>query len=239
MDVVSRDLRDAVGVGGARASSEEMRLALTRFASDSSIRHMPSRRLICITAGIWNMRSSRMRFATAGFTCRISAASTRPVPSTDGTSCWQTMVRSTLASTVRACSRCWIGNWSRMRWIVRSALLVCSVASTRWPVSAAVSAIEAVSRSRISPTTMTSGSSRSAARSAVEKSRVCAPTSRCEISARFDSKRTSIGSSIVTTWTARVALIVCSSAESVVDLPEPTAPVISTRPCSRRHTDCN
>ena len=44
---------------------------------------------------------------------------------------------------------------------------VCSVPKTRWPVSAAVSAIAIVSRSRISPTRITSGSWRSAARSAL------------------------------------------------------------------------
>ncbi len=41
---------------------------------------------------------------------------------------------------------------------------VCRVAKTRWPVSAAVSAVEIVSRSRISPTRITSGSWRRAAR---------------------------------------------------------------------------
>ena len=41
---------------------------------------------------------------------------------------------------------------------------MCRVAKTRWPVSAAVSAVEIVSRSRISPTRITSGSWRSAAR---------------------------------------------------------------------------
>ena len=40
------------------------------------------------------------------------------------------------------------------------ASLVCSVESTRWPVSAASMAIWAVSRSRISPTMMMSGSAR-------------------------------------------------------------------------------
>ena len=39
-----------------------------------------------------------------------------------------------------------------------AALLVCSVVSSRWPVSAACTAMSAVSRSRISPTMMTSGS---------------------------------------------------------------------------------
>ena len=55
---------------------------------------------------------------------------------------------------------------------------VCSVAKTRWPVSAAVSAVEIVSRSRISPTRITSGSSRRAARRPSAKSVASAPTSR-------------------------------------------------------------
>ena len=45
-----------------------------------------------------------------------------------------------------------------MRVIADGASLVCSVDSTRWPVSAAWIAISAVSRSRISPTMMMSGS---------------------------------------------------------------------------------
>ena len=53
-----------------------------------------------------------------------------------------------------------------IRSIVPGALCVCSVASTRCPVSAAVSAVAIVSRSRISPTRITSGSWRSAARRA-------------------------------------------------------------------------
>jgi hypothetical protein len=47
---------------------------------------------------------------------------------------------------------------SSMRVIAAGASLVCSVESTRWPVSAAWIAISAVSRSRISPTMMMSGS---------------------------------------------------------------------------------
>ena len=53
-----------------------------------------------------------------------------------------------------------------MRSIVCAVSWVCRVANTRWPVSAAVSAVEIVSRSRISPTRITSGSWRSAAFSA-------------------------------------------------------------------------
>src|SRR5437870_2993837 len=53
-----------------------------------------------------------------------------------------------------------------MRSMVLGALEVCSVPKTRCPVSAAVSASEMVSRSRISPIRITSGSSRSALHSA-------------------------------------------------------------------------
>ena len=53
------------------------------------------------------------------------------------------------------------------RVIADGASLVCSVESTRWPVSAASIAICAVSRSRISPTMITSGSARTIARSPV------------------------------------------------------------------------
>ena len=47
--------------------------------------------------------------------------------------------------------------------------LVCRVASTRWPVSDACTAICAVSRSRISPIMITSGSWRRIERSALAK----------------------------------------------------------------------
>ena len=54
---------------------------------------------------------------------------------------------------------------------VVGASLVCSVDSTRWPVCAALIAMSAVSRSRISPTMMMSGSCRRNARSAAAKVR--------------------------------------------------------------------
>src|SRR6188472_3227960 len=65
-----------------------------------------------------------------------------------------------------------------MRLIVSVASAVCSVESTRWPVSAAVSAVSIVSRSRISPTRMTSGSWRRAAFSAIAKLTASPPISR-------------------------------------------------------------
>ena len=55
------------------------------------------------------------------------------------------------------------------RLIVLGASLVCSVESTRWPVSAALTAISAVSKSRISPTRMMFGSCRRNERSAAAK----------------------------------------------------------------------
>ena len=52
---------------------------------------------------------------------------------------------------------------------VVGASLVCSVESTRWPVCAALIAMSAVSRSRISPTITMSGSWRRNERSAAAK----------------------------------------------------------------------
>ena len=79
------------------------------------------------------------------------------------------------------------------------ASLVCSVESTRWPVSDACTAICAVSPSRISPTRTTSGSCRRIDRSAVAKvspafSLICTWT-MCLPS------RYSTGSSMVTMFT--------------------------------------
>ena len=54
-----------------------------------------------------------------------------------------------------------------IRSTVDAAVVVWSVPKTRWPVSAAVSAVPIVSMSRISPTRITSGSWRSAALSAI------------------------------------------------------------------------
>jgi hypothetical protein len=79
------------------------------------------------------------------------------------------------------------------------ASLVCSVESTRWPVSDACTAICAVSWSRISPTSTTSGSCRRIERSADAKVRpafsfVCTCT-------MFSPSRYSTGSSTVTMFT--------------------------------------
>ena len=74
-------------------------------------------------------------------------------------------------SCVRICS-CWfVGKTSMMRLTVPWAPVVCSVPKTMWPVSAAVMAASIVSRSRISPTRITSGSCRKARRMASAKRR--------------------------------------------------------------------
>ena len=121
-----------------------------------------------------------------------------------------------------------------MRLMVSVASRVWSVDITRWPVSAAVSAVSMVSRSRISPTRMTSGSWRRALFSACPKLMVSTPTSRWFTIERLSRMRNSIGSSIVMMWQVSVALMWSIIAASVVDLPEPVVPVTRMRPrCSR------
>ena len=85
-----------------------------------------------------------------------------------------------------------------MRLIESVALIVCSVENTRWPVSAAASAVRTVSESRISPTRMTSGSWRRTRFIAAWKSAVSVPTSRWFTIDDLSACSTSIGSSIVT-----------------------------------------
>ncbi len=117
-----------------------------------------------------------------------------------------------------------------IRSIVDGADCVCSVAKTRCPVSAAVSAVAIVSRSRISPTRITSGSCRSAARSASANVFASGPISRWFTIERLCRCTNSIGSSIVRMWTSRLRLISSTIAASVVDLPEPVGPVTTTSP---------
>ena len=90
--------------------------------------------------------------------------------------------------------------------MVLAALEVCSVPKTRWPVSAAVMARRMVSKSRISPTKMQSGSSRRAERNAAEKVLVIGPTSRWLTRHFFDWWTNSIGSSTVRMWPCSLLL---------------------------------
>ena len=113
------------------------------------------------------------------------------------------------------------------RFTALAASLVCSVASTRWPVSDAWIAICAVSKSRISPIMITSGSCRRIARRALAKVRsILAFTCVCPT----PGNSYSIGSS-----TVMMLLCAASSwlraAYSVVVLPEPVGPVTRMMPC--------
>ena len=97
----------------------------------------------------------------------ISTAGTREPSFLRGRRRWLTTPSRTSESCMRT-SSCWCGGKNpRMRSTVCTALTVCRVARTRWPVSAAISAALTVSRSRISPTRMTSGVCRTTAFNAV------------------------------------------------------------------------
>ena len=95
-----------------------------------------------------------------------------------GTSRWATTAPSDEPSWTRIWSCRQAGNTSMMRSIAWEESLVCRVEKTRWPVSASVRASWMDSRSRISPTSRTSGSSRRAERRARSKEGLSVPTSR-------------------------------------------------------------
>ena len=108
---------------------------------------------------------------------------------------------------------------------------VCMVENTRWPVSAADSAICAVSRSRISPTRMTSGSCRRPCFRPALKDGTSRPTSRCvTIEPGHLGNWYSTGSSIVMMRQLPPRLSRVMIMASVVVLPEPATPVSRTRP---------
>ena len=122
------------------------------------------------------------------------------------------------------------GKEERMRSTAFAAEVELRVPRTMWPVSAAVRASETLSLSRSSPITMTSGSSRSAARSARAKDWVSLPTSRWLTRQFLNGCTNSTGSSMVRTWSWRVSLKRFTSAARVVDLPEPEGPQTITSP---------
>ena len=192
---------------------------------------MPDPPPVWIALGSWNVFASRIRPATLGVVRRISHAATRPRPSRRGRSVWE-MTAFSESAIICGSAPCWSGgNALMIRSTVEDAVVVCSVASTRWPVSAAVIASAIVSRSRISPTRMTSGSSRSDCRSARAKERECAGISRWLTSASLFAWTYSIGSSMVRMWHRSVSLIRSTRAASVVVLPQPAGPVTRMRPC--------
>src|ERR1022692_3263966 len=155
------------------------------------------------------------------------------MPSTAGTSCCATTASRASDICCRICPWCAAGNESRMRETDCAASLVCNVENTKWPVSAAVSTVAMVSGSRISPTRMTSGVCRRMLRSELTKSGVSCPTSICSTMELRFTCWYSTGSSMVTMWTRRCVLIRSIRAASVELLPQPVAPVTSTRPWRR------
>ena len=137
----------------------------------------------------------------AGVGISTSTARQRPRPSALGSSAWVMMPSRFMDSWVRTWS-CWCGGkTSMMRLMVWAAELVCRVANVRWPVSAMVMAAWMVSRSRISPISTTSGSSRRTERSASGKLLVSACSSRWLTMALRWECRYSMGSSMVMMWT--------------------------------------
>ena len=136
---------------------------------------------------------------------------------------------------VRTCDCLSEGNTFTMRSTVGAAPLVCSVPMTRMPISAAVTAMLMVSRSRNSPTRMTSGSSRRAECTAAAKLGLCTPISRWLMRQFLRSCTNSIGSSTVRMCPFTRRLMSSIIAASVVDLPEPVLPVTRIRPLLARH----
>ena len=161
---------------------------------------------------------------------RTSTAGTRPVPFLFGSSRSETIDCRFSASRSRTCWCSSTGKNDTTRRSVVTTSLVWIEENTAWPVSAAFSAVSTVSASRISPTMITSGSWRRAARSAAGKLGVSVPISRCVMIECSCVKMNSTGSSIVTILHFSARLISWSIVASVVDLPIPVAPVTSTSP---------
>ncbi len=111
----------------------------------------------------------RMRFEMPGVETMISTAGTRPVPAALGSRRWETTHLRVEASCWRiwACSPA--GKAPTRRLMVETQSREWRVEKTRCPVSAAMMAVRMVSRSRISPTSRTSGSARRASRRASAK----------------------------------------------------------------------
>ncbi|MNG12522.1 hypothetical protein D3C84_961380 [compost metagenome] len=147
-----------------------------------------------------------MRFRTAGMPIMISWAATRPPP-IRLSRVWEMTARRDSDSMERTMSFSEPGKTSMILSMVLAAEEVCRVPNTKWPVSAAVMARRMVSRSRISPTSMMSGSSRSAERRALAKLLVSRCTSRWLTRQRLFSCTNSMGSSMVRMWWWKLSLM--------------------------------
>ena len=206
MPTRKRLARSSLSTALERASGRSILLSSTSWASTSLSRALPAALLACITLVTCTVLCSRIRLAAAMLTTSTSRAATRPPPIFLHSVC-ETTPRSTSESTLRtwACSPA--SNWSMMRSTEEMAVLVCSVAKTRWPVLAVSSASATVSGSRISPTSTMSGSSRSTALRARAKLLVWPPISRWLTRHCWLGCTNSIGSSSVMMCCFRVRLM--------------------------------
>ncbi len=147
---------------------------------------------------------SLIMLASAEEPIRISTAAHRPLPSFVLRSCSAITAFKDSDSMVRVCS-CWsVGKAFIIRSMVFAALFVWRVPKTRIPSSAHVRARDIVSRSRISPTSIISGSSRLATLRASAKLLACVPISRWEKRHFLLGWTNSRGSSIVTICPSRL-----------------------------------
>src|SRR5207342_2392361 len=137
----------------SRACGLVTRPRLTRSCRHWSRVCMPTFWPVWMDEYICATLSSRIRFRMAGMPTMISCAAMRPPPTFFSSDC-EITARSDSDSIERTIGFSPAGNTSMMRSMVLAAEEVCTVANTRWPVSAAVSASRTVSRSRSSPTRM-------------------------------------------------------------------------------------
>mmetsp|Transcript_18252 Transcript_18252/g.43883 ORF Transcript_18252/g.43883 Transcript_18252/m.43883 type:complete len:366 (+) Transcript_18252:478-1575(+) len=191
---------------------------------------MPCSRERFISSLISLISPLKMRSEISGVFSRISTAATRPLPSRRGSRRWLIRARRFSDRSISSCWRRSSGKKLMMRSSAWFALLACSVAMHRWPVSANAIAWSMVSRSRSSPIRMTSGAWRSEFFSAASQLSVSRPSSRCVTMQFLCGWTNSIGSSMVTMWPWVVSLRSSIIAASEVLLPEPVAPTTMTRP---------
>ena len=107
---------------------------------------------------------------------------------------------------------------------------MCIVEKTKWPVSAALNAIEILSASLISPIKITSGSCLKLDFNAELKFFESLPISRWFTILFLWVWIYSIGSSKVIIWHSLFSLIKSIKLASVLDFPLPVGPVIKTNP---------
>ena len=122
-----------------------------------------------------------------------------------------------------------------MRETVEATSVVCSVENTRWPVSAAASAMRIVSGiAHFADDDHVRRLAERRAQRGGEVGRIDADLDLLDEAASGARARTRSGSSIVTMCRASRRLISSTSAASVVVLPDPVGPPISTSPRGRR-----